>query len=95
MRPSLEQDYFDVINQDNVEVIDSNATPICRVLSHGVETTEGVIECDLLVLATGFDANGGGMMGIDIRCVDGRSIQDSGAPVSTPAWACPHTASPT
>lgn len=75
-RPSLEQDYFDVINQSNVEVIDSNLTPIRRVLPHGIETDDGVIECDLLVLATGFDNNSGGIMAIDITGVDGLSIQD-------------------
>lgn len=75
-RPSLEQDYYDVINQANVEVIDSNLTPIRRVVPQGVVTDEGLIECVLLVLATGFDNNSGGIMAIDIRGVDGHSIQD-------------------
>lgn len=77
-RPSLEQNYFDVYNQDNVELKDSNETPITRVLPHGVETPEDVIECDVLILATGFDNNSGGINAIDIEA-DGQLLRDKWA----------------
>lgn len=79
-RPSLEQDFYDVIDQDNVDVIDSKETPIRRVLPNGVETDEGFIEADVLVLATGFDSNTGGIMAIDIKGVDGLSIREKWGP---------------
>lgn len=75
-RPSLEQDFYEVINQDNVDVIDSNTTPIRRVLPNGVETDDGIVECDLLVLATGFDNNSGGILAIDFVGTDGQRLQD-------------------
>jgi cation diffusion facilitator CzcD-associated flavoprotein CzcO len=77
-RPSLEQNYYDIYNQDNVDLIDSKATPITRVLPHGVETPDGVIECDVLVLATGFDNNSGGINAIDIEA-GGKKLSDKWA----------------
>jgi len=79
-RPSLEQNYFDVFNQDNVHLIDSNADPIVEVVPNGVRTAKGLIEADVLVLATGFDNNRGGIMAIDIEGVDGLKLQEKWAP---------------
>ncbi|ELB93048.1 cyclohexanone monooxygenase [Rhodococcus wratislaviensis IFP 2016] len=78
-RPSLEQNYFDVYNQDNVTLIDSTVEPIKRVLPNGIETANGFIECDVLVLGTGFDNNSGGIMAIDITGVEGKTLQDKWA----------------
>ena len=70
-RPSLEQDYYDVFNQDNVELVDLGATPVTAVSETSVATSAGVHDVDLLVLATGFDAVTGGLTSIDIRgCTD-------------------------
>ncbi|SHK37548.1 cyclohexanone monooxygenase [Pseudonocardia thermophila] len=78
-RPALEQDYFDVFNQDNVRLIDLNAEPITEVVPEGVRTANELIECDVLVLATGFDNNRGGIMAIDIRGVGGVRLQEKWA----------------
>lgn len=75
-RPSLEQNYFDVYNQDNVRLIDSNVEPILKVVPEGVVTKNGLIEADVLVLATGFDNNRGGIMAIDIQGIDGVRLAD-------------------
>ena len=75
-RPSLEQWYYDTFNQDNVELVDLRATPIEAVSPTGVRTTEGEHPCDLLVLATGFDAVTGGLVSIDLRGADGESLRD-------------------
>ena len=75
-RPSLEQDYYDVFNQDNVTLVDLRTEPIMNVTPAGVQTTEKHYDLDVLVLATGFDANTGGLTAIDIRGVDGRSLAD-------------------
>jgi cation diffusion facilitator CzcD-associated flavoprotein CzcO len=56
-RPSLEQNYFDVFNQDNVALVDLNDTPIQSITERGILTSDGVErEFDVIVLATGFDA---------------------------------------
>jgi len=75
-RPSLEQGYYECFNQPNVELIDLRSTPIETVTRTGVRTTERHHELDVLVLATGFDANTGGLTAIDIRGRGGRSLAD-------------------
>lgn len=76
-RPCLEQNYFEICDQDNVEIIDSNFDPIVEVVPDGVITKSGrKIEADVLVLATGFDSNRGGIMAIDITGVDGRKLAE-------------------
>jgi cyclohexanone monooxygenase len=74
-RPSLEQTYYDCFNQPNVSLIDLRSTPLETVTETGVRTSAGEIELDVLVLATGFDANTGGLTAIDIRDLDGISIE--------------------
>lgn len=75
-RPSLEQYYWETLDQDNVRIIDSNTEPIVEVEPRGVVTKNGLIECDVIALATGFDNNRGGIMAIDIRGVDGARLQE-------------------
>lgn len=77
-RPSLEQTYYDVFNQDHVSVVDVRETPIERITETGVETSVGVHDVDLLVLATGFDAVTGGLTNIDIRGSNGRTLDSNG-----------------
>ena len=79
-RPSLEQNYYDVFNQDNVSLVDLNDTPIQSITEHGILTADGVErEFDVIVLATGFDAVSGGLTAIDIRGADGLMLRDKWA----------------
>lgn len=78
-RPSLEQTYYDVFNQDNVRLVDLKATPILEITPGGVRTADGEYDLDILVLATGFDAVTGGLTQIDIRGVDGVTLKDKWA----------------
>lgn len=78
-RPALEQDYFDVFNQDNVRLVDQNDEPVLEIVENGVVTKNGLIEADVIVLATGFDNNRGGILAIDIQGVDGERLQDKWA----------------
>jgi cyclohexanone monooxygenase len=79
-RPSLEQDYYEAFNRDEVTVVDLRSTPIEEITETGVRTLAdgGQVDhdIDLLVLATGFDANTGGLTAIDIRGADGRRLAD-------------------
>ncbi len=77
-RPSLEQWYYEVFDQDNVQLANLSRNGIERVTAKGVMTADGVEhELDLLVLATGFDAVTGGITAIDIRNSDGLSFAES------------------
>jgi cation diffusion facilitator CzcD-associated flavoprotein CzcO len=75
-RPSLEQTYYDVFNQDNVSLVDLRATPIERVTRTGVRTTGSDHDFDLLVMATGFDAVTGGLTSIELRGTRGDTLAE-------------------
>jgi cyclohexanone monooxygenase len=76
-RPSLEQGYFEVFNQDNVALVDVRAEPIEEITPTGVRTRARHYALDVLVLATGFDASTGGLTQIDIRGVSGRTLKET------------------
>ena len=61
----------------NVALIDLRATPIERILANGLRTSGAEYELDVLVLATGFDANTGGLTAIDIRGRDNLSLAEA------------------
>ncbi len=75
-RPCLEQWYFDLYNQDNVDLIDTNANPIERVTESGIVAGGVEHEFDCIVYATGFDNCTGAISAIDIRGPSGTSIKD-------------------
>ena len=78
-RVPLETRYYEVYNQDNVELVDLRETPIQRVTAHGIETTSGTHALDLIICATGFDAITGAFDRIDIRGVGGQRLKDKWA----------------
>jgi cation diffusion facilitator CzcD-associated flavoprotein CzcO len=79
-RPSLEQNYYEVYNQDNVTLVDLSETPIVSVTERGVLTADGVERnFDIIVLATGFDSVSGGLTGMDIRGTDGSLLREKWA----------------
>jgi cation diffusion facilitator CzcD-associated flavoprotein CzcO len=76
-RPSLEQNYYDVFNQDNVHLVDIGENPIGTVTEKGIKTRDGVErEFDVIVLATGFDSVSGGLTQLDLRGTDGSLLRD-------------------
>jgi cation diffusion facilitator CzcD-associated flavoprotein CzcO len=75
-RPSLEQTYYECFNQPTVDLVDLRATPIESITPTAVRTSAGEVALDVLVLATGFDANTGGLTAIDVRDCDGRSLAE-------------------
>ena len=75
-RPSLEQDYYEAFNQDNVSLVDLRSAPIENLTPTGVRTTAGEHDVDLLVMATGFDAVTGGLTSIDLQGCRGDTLRD-------------------
>ncbi|NYT44620.1 NAD(P)/FAD-dependent oxidoreductase [Alcaligenaceae bacterium] len=71
-RVPMETNYYEVYNQDNVELIDIKETPIERITPEGIQVGCRLIELDVIVYATGFNAVTGSLDRIDIR---GRSQQ--------------------
>ncbi len=76
-RPPGESGFYEVFNQDNVELVDSRANPIARFSSSGIVMEDGSEhEFDVVILATGFDAATGSLNRIDIRGRDGESLRE-------------------
>ena len=76
-RPSLEQNYYEIFSQQNVSLVDLKQAPIEGIVPEGILTAQGLVECDLIVFATGFDAGSGGLTQIEIRGRDDRSLADA------------------
>lgn len=76
-RPSLEQNYYEIFSQRNVSLVDLKQAPIEGIVPEGILTAQGLIECDLIVFATGFDAGSGGLTQMEIRGRDDRSLADA------------------
>ncbi|PLN76327.1 FAD/NAD(P)-binding domain-containing protein [Aspergillus taichungensis] len=75
-RPSLEQNFYEVFNQDNVELVPLKKTPISRIVPKGIELENGTtIEIDALILATGFDAVTGGFSRVNIRGAKNKTLK--------------------
>jgi cation diffusion facilitator CzcD-associated flavoprotein CzcO len=76
-RVSLEQDYFEMFNRDNVDIVNLKSNPIDTFTERGIKTKDGQeYEFDVICLATGFDSVTGGLTQIDIRGVHGTSIKE-------------------
>jgi cation diffusion facilitator CzcD-associated flavoprotein CzcO len=67
-RVPLESNYLEAYNRDNVEAISVRDNPITSVIPEGVQLADGTVhECDVIILATGFDAGSGALSRIEIR----------------------------
>ena len=75
-RVPMETRYYEVYNQDNVELVDVTDTPIKRVTAAGIETSEAEFEFDIIVYATGFDAVTGAFDRIDFRGEGGLTLRE-------------------
>ena len=75
-RPSLEQWYYEVFNQDNVHLVDLREDPIESITATGIRTASADHALDVIVMATGFDAGTGGLTQIDFRDTNDRRLAD-------------------
>ncbi len=75
-RVPLETRYFEVYNQDNVELVDILETPIERITPTGIKTGDAEYAFDMIIYATGFDAITGSFDRIDFRGVGGQRLKD-------------------
>jgi cation diffusion facilitator CzcD-associated flavoprotein CzcO len=70
-RPPLENGYYEIFNQENVELINLGEEPIVRFTATGIRTSERHIDVDDIVLATGFDALTGSFVRMGVQGVGG------------------------
>ncbi|KAL6406626.1 cyclopentanone monooxygenase [Ilyonectria robusta] len=76
-RSSLEQDYYECLDQDNVDIVDLKVNPIQEITEKGIICQDGVErEFDTIVMATGFDAMTGSLTNMNIHGRDGLTFQE-------------------
>ncbi|WP_168787917.1 flavin-containing monooxygenase [Paraburkholderia aromaticivorans] len=75
-RVPMETQYYEVYNQDNVELVDIGESPIERITPKGVMVGGREIELDVLIFATGFDGVTGALDRIDIRGKGSKRLKD-------------------
>ena len=75
-RLPLETFYYEVYNQDNVELVDIKETPIECITPRGIKTSDKEYEFDIIIYATGFDAITGSFDKIDFRGAGGTRLKD-------------------
>ncbi len=68
--------YYETYNRDNVTLRNLRKTPIERITERGVLLSDGEVEIDTLVLATGFDAMTGPFFNIDIRGKNAQPLKE-------------------
>ncbi|OJU84090.1 MAG: cyclohexanone monooxygenase, partial [Solirubrobacterales bacterium 70-9] len=78
-RLCVDTEYFETFNRPNVTLVDLREEPIERIVETGVETASGLVELDVLVLATGFDALTGALLAIDPQGRGGLSLSEKWA----------------
>lgn len=78
-RPCVDTDYYAAFNRPNVALVDLRKTPIVEINATGVKTTEGQVDVDAIVFATGFDAMTGALLNMDIRGRGGVRLADAWA----------------
>jgi cyclohexanone monooxygenase len=76
-RPITDSGYFEIFNQPNVSLVSTRDNPITGFVEAGPVTRDGTIhELDVLVLATGFDAQEGSYRGLDITGRGGKTLAE-------------------
>lgn len=76
--------YYEIFNQENVDLVDVRETPIIEITENGLRTSDHEYQFDILICATGFDAITGSLLRLNIRGRNGLSLNEK--------WAeAPHT----
>ncbi|WP_336855494.1 NAD(P)/FAD-dependent oxidoreductase [Sinomonas albida] len=76
-RLCVDTEYFEAFNRDNVDLIDLEEAGIERLVPEGVRLADGnIVELDVLVFATGFDAMTGALLGMNVTGIRGLSLSE-------------------
>lgn len=79
-RPCLEQNYYEVLDRDNVDIVDisaKNGVEITEFTEDGMVTSDGKLhKVDVVALATGFDITTGGMTSMGLKSINGTYLKD-------------------
>jgi cyclohexanone monooxygenase len=76
-RQAIDSGYYEAFNRPNVSLEDIRSDPIERVTPDGIMLSSGkLIEADIIVFATGFDAMTGPIFRLNIEGTGGRQLRE-------------------
>lgn len=79
-RPSLEQDYYEMVDRPNVQLHDLKKSPIVGMTPDGIVTQHSELtqlhELDVVIFATGYDAVTGSLLDMSIEDRNGVALAD-------------------
>ncbi|OAG44846.1 hypothetical protein AYO21_00808 [Fonsecaea monophora] len=76
-RPSLEQDYYECIDRENVNLISVKDNPIERITADGIQTADGKVhKAAYIIMATGYDAITGSYTNMGLKDRDGVDLKE-------------------
>jgi cation diffusion facilitator CzcD-associated flavoprotein CzcO len=75
-RVIIDDGYFATYNRENVRLINLRRNAIERIKPDGIQLQDGLVELDVIVYATGFDAMTGALSRIDVRGRDNVALRD-------------------
>ena len=78
-RPCLDTGYYATFNRPNVRLVDLRTHPIRTITEAGVVLGDEVMDFDVIVFATGFDAMTGALVAVDIVGRDGLTLKQKWA----------------
>lgn len=76
-RPCMSNVYLQTYNFPHVHLIPLSESPIEKIDERGIKVSSQYIPLDVIVFATGFDAISGPLFAIDIRGLNGQSINEA------------------
>ena len=65
-RPTLNTNYYETFNKDNVELIDLKTNPIIKITKKGIKTKYNEFFFDKIIFATGYDALTGPLLSLNL-----------------------------
>ena len=75
-RQVMDTGYYATFNRENVDLVDLRRGAINRVTPAGISTEQGDFRFDTLVLATGYDAMTGALLGMNITGREGKPLTE-------------------
>ncbi|KAL2856156.1 hypothetical protein BJX68DRAFT_263651 [Aspergillus pseudodeflectus] len=76
-RPSLELDYFEQFNRENVHLVDVSKNAIARFTETGLQLADSTThDFDVIAVATGFDVSTGGLVDMGLHSINGTTLKD-------------------
>lgn len=82
-RPIIEQDYYEMVNQANVDLVDMRKTRLETFTETGIIVADGEqsqeLEFDIIIVSTGYDAITGGLYDLGLHDKHGTSLKDKWA----------------